>query len=324
MDSVAESDSLIPQTPPHVKQYPGLGALLGGLSGFCYACSALIVKLLHDHDTGDAVMIISWVRELVAFAGFGIAARVLRLSLFGRNKTENALLVSLGLLATIFVVTQYKAFQAIDLADANTIISSSPLFVALFSALLTFRCCSTLDAFTVITCIGGIILCVQPPIIFHPADIAVTASPGYLLALLSCVLWSLSYISSAKVKHMGVIVMNLWAASIPAIAYSAYLIATRSFHFPQSTTAMSYVFLNSFVSFVAMALLGLAVTVDDPLMVSVGRTSDLVFSFVFDVMVFGSRPSPAKVAGACMVVSGIVVPAAIRIYQNMKQNDGSE
>ncbi|CAM1327856.1 Uncharacterised protein g9610 [Pycnogonum litorale] len=297
-----------------VRQYPGLGSLLGMISGCCFALASLFGRLLKDDASP---MMITWCRGTFASIIFLTIIAIRKIRLVPETKWDVFYVIIVGGTLSFFVnIVQYQSFQMIYLSDANTLIASSPLFVAIISSIIFRRFCGILDIFSIVTCLSGVIFCIQPPMIFGQVrQVEEDYVYGCLLAVLASFLWAMIYLISQKIKHVSIDARLFWMNGIPAIVTTIYLLSTKQFVFPDNMTANVYLIGNTGISLFAMIFVTVALTYDNAFSTSIGRTSDIVVSFILDSVIFHVVASILSICGAILVLSGIIMPASIHLYR---------
>lgn len=130
-----------------------LGLFFTGLSGVCFACASLFVKL-----SGDVpICLIILARSVLQVVStFTLNRCIWKQSLKPEGKILKLLLF--GLLSFITIYGIYISFQRISLGEATVIISTCPIFVSLLDRTIFKTPVSYKTVAGGVTCIVGVVI----------------------------------------------------------------------------------------------------------------------------------------------------------------------
>lgn len=295
--------------------FPGSGALIGMLSGFFYALNGVFTKLL----TGSVQPpFISWTRSVLILVTSLIFALACQKKFWVYETKVYAWLMSAGIIGTIVNVAVYFSFQMIALSTAMTIVSTCPVFVAIFSCFTTGRRKLT-DIIFILMCLTGVTLCTQPVFIFSQSRNENIL--GQLLALAVALGWAVDTAIVKKVEKTDIITITIIDCLVCSTILSGYVFVYNKADFNVSATEAAILISNGVCSLFACTLLVLAIKVDSPLFSSIGRTAEIPISLLFDFLLFNAKLNWISIVGSVVVVMGILFSALInlRAHWNMEE-----
>ncbi|XP_031572644.1 solute carrier family 35 member G1-like [Actinia tenebrosa] len=222
-------------------------------------------------------------------------------------------LILRGFTGTSGMLTRLYAVQNMPIGDATVLMFTTPVFVAIFGRIFLKEPLQRIYIFLLIICLIGVILIARPIFIFgHPEEapeydniwlpsiVAVgSAMTTALSMILVRVLGRYSLTSSVIIFYFGLV----------GLIYSicgSYL--DRGFQFP-SCKSIDYVFAIGVgvFAYLVQAALNAALKFEKAFIVSLGRTSGIVFGFVVQVLVFSLVPSGLSFGGAALITLSNVI-----------------
>ncbi|XP_013792497.1 solute carrier family 35 member G1-like, partial [Limulus polyphemus] len=208
---------------------------------------------------------------------------------------ERWILCLRAVFGAITIGTGYYPLQLIPLADASTIIFSSPALVVIFACILLKEPCGLFQVFIVIMSLTGVILISRPSFLFGVTLTDKVSSAhrlqGSIMALCSCISAALVLVSMRKIQKTPAPVI-ICAVSIPSITFGlVYLFIVSKFSIPTCGKDGVLIIFCGLFGTCAQFFFTTALKLEDAGTVSVARTIDIVLAFVFGVSFLGQYPS---------------------------------
>ncbi|XP_063707833.1 solute carrier family 35 member G1 [Culicoides brevitarsis] len=307
---------------------PYFGVLLATLSSLFFSLCSVIVKSLTDINP----------IELAMFRFIGLLPAI-PIVLYKQEEVfpngKRILLLLRSFVGATSLICSFYAFRQMELGDASTILFSTPVFVGIFAKVFLKEPCGYFHIGTIALTILGIIFITMPKTLFGDAEVTVpeqlpslttqnsglkymfgpiTAFCGTLFAANAYVL-----LRALKGLHYSVIMTNFGLFSI---CYTLIVSCYFGFCMPKCGTDRLLILLLAIFSFAGQILLTLALQVEQAGPVSIARSSDIVFAFIWQICFFHEMPTVHSLIGA-LLVSTAVILSGLRKYV-MALPDGSE
>uniref|UniRef100_A0A7S2V0W2 EamA domain-containing protein n=1 Tax=Fibrocapsa japonica TaxID=94617 RepID=A0A7S2V0W2_9STRA len=310
-------------------QTSSLGIIIVSTSAFLFATMGLFVCMASKKFPSSQIMWVRCLIQLVVATCLSISARV---NPFGpADLSLRKLCVFRGMLGCLCNWVLYYGISRLPLADTSTLYFTQPFFTAILSPLFLGEASTSIELVCCVLGFGGVIFVVRPTFLFghHSSDSA--ASPvnnlssgdlafAYCTVLLGAVL---SGSMPVLVRKIGSAVHHytlVFYFALLGFILSTFCIA---FGFPQDGPAVTWppLFHNGHITVEYIYLLGcsLAGTVaqifynkgmqlERAQTVVLLRQLDVVFSFIYQSLVFGNGAvSPWSILGAAFVISSSAV-----------------
>lgn len=166
--SEVERERIITENEPLLKKLKGyrlragVGLALTATSGVLFALASLFVKLSNTDIPAFEIIFVRLVIQTVLVQPPAIYARV---NIFGERKMR-PYLVLFGAVNFASISAIYGAFTMLPLGDATVIISTTPIFTALFAYFFLKETWSKIEATGTFVCLTGIVLIARPTFVF--------------------------------------------------------------------------------------------------------------------------------------------------------------
>ncbi|XP_013789531.1 solute carrier family 35 member G1-like [Limulus polyphemus] len=285
---------------------PGLGFMCSLGSGVFVAICSLMFKLLPSINPLE-ILVFNSVFQTAIFASVIIKTRE---PLFG-VQGERCFLLLRAIIGAVSATLIYSAFQLIPLADASTIAFSAPVFVNVFACVLLGESCDGFHVVTVLTTVTGVFLISKPPFLFRDEqDSDVSTSDrisGSCMALGGCLGMALVFVVMRKLKRTSYSSINIVFSSSIVILDSVVLTVINEWSFPHCGEDGWFIIVSVISFTVASFLQTAALKLEEAGLVSIGRTINVVLSFIFQVMLLEERVGWTSVLGAVLVCSSVGV-----------------
>lgn len=284
---------------------PHIGLTMAVVSSFFFSLCSLIVHSVSsvnplEHSTMRFMGVLLPAASLVIYNRENpTGCRGTRLMLFLR-----------GVLGSAGLMFQFYAFQHMPLADASVLIFSSPVFVTIFARIFLKEPCGVTQVTTIIVTVVGVVLISRPPFLFGGQDVQSYSMEnliGAMSALSGTICSANVYILIRKLKSLHYAVIMTTFATIGIVMSHTGSLVFGNLCLPCSFKERLYLLLLGVFSFCGQVLLTKALQYEQAGPVSICRTADIVFAFVWQVAFLGQVPSSYSIVGAIMVTCSVLV-----------------
>ena len=285
-----------------------IGILLAAISCFFFATSALIVKISSLHPM-----------ELLAVRGTiqGILVSPIVVSTgnsFLGPRGTRSLLLSRAVLGAVALVMGFASIHLIPLADAATVIFTSPVFVSIFACLCLGEVCSWFDVSMIAMTLVGVLLVSKPSFSFISTG-TWTGIVGTICGLIAAMLTALAFIVLRQLKQVHYSVVVFWFSTVLAMFGAVLTVALDGFTFPTSLASILECIGIGFCGFMGQILLTKALQSENALPIAVTRTFDIVLAFFYQITLLHDTPDWYSYLGSVLVVSCVLLTAFHRWYK---------
>ena len=217
-------------------------------------------------------------------------------------------LVLRGVFGTIALLLQFYAFKHLPLGDASVVIFSSPVFVVIFARVFLKESCSIVHVVLIAFTMIGVILVIQPPIIFNMSlnNYAASEWKGVAAAFVSTLVASNVYILLRLIKSIHFLT-SLFNFSIVALIIILPIVffSNAGLHVFKEDEKLMVIAL-AFLSFFGQVFKTKALQLENAGPIAIARTSDVIFSFIWQYLFFGQHPSYLTLIGAVIIISCVM------------------
>ncbi|XP_047473925.1 solute carrier family 35 member G1-like [Penaeus chinensis] len=278
---------------------PHVGLFMAVLSSLFFSLCSLIVKVLADVSP----------MELAVFRFVGILLPTLPLLIrrgdppFPRGR--RLMLMLRGLVGATSLMLQFYAFRHMPLADASVIVFSVPVFVAVFARVFLGEPCGLFHGVVILLTLAGVILIARPPLLFGSLSDAYTTENwwGAAAAISGTVVAANVYVILRVLKglHFSVIMTNFALVALVLTPLVSWFIGDGCV--PRCGNERYLILAIGIFSFGGQILLTKALQLEQAGPVSIARTADVVFAFIWQAIFFQEFPDSLSLMGALLVTS---------------------
>lgn len=237
---------------------------------------------------------------------------------------ERVALFSRAIFGFFNVSMGFAAFTLIPLADATTIISAAPIFVSIFAPCILGEECGLSQVIVIIMTIAGVFLASQPTFLFphdHTGDL-VAISPndrlfGSFLSSISCITAAFCFISMRGMQRTPcMVVMNMYQFFTMICCCLTLVVMHFTGLLPNGIGLPSSLYDYGCMVLAAVAVVGVqcfltvSFKLEEANIVSLVRTSDILFAFLLQIIFLGSGEiNSLSIIGAVVVSLGVMSSA---------------
>lgn len=198
-----------------------------------------------------------------------------------------------------------------DLGDSTVIIFSTPIFVAIFSRIFLGERCGVFNFITIGITVVGIIFVAKPPSLFDDDNVddpAQKSYANYFLAVIAA-LFSAIFTANAMILirmlrelHHSVVICNfgIFASALTFVL----LVLTGGWCMPKCENRWLVLTLAVF-SFLGQILLTISLRIEEAGIVSISRSTTIVFAFIWQIILFNQIPCFSSIFGALLIVFAV-------------------
>lgn len=192
---------------------------------------------------------------------------------------------------------------------SSVIIFSTPVFVAIFSRVFLGEPCGLFNIFTIALTLLGIVFIVKPPSLFGEENSRDDAEKsdyfwGPIAAIASAVFTANAMILIRVLRdlHHSVVICNfgLFACGFTFLV----LLTTNGFCLPSCENRFLVLVLGIF-SFLGQILLTISLRLEEAGVISITRSTTIVFAFIWQVIFFNQIPCFYSIFGALLIVGSV-------------------
>ncbi|XP_069316492.1 solute carrier family 35 member G1 isoform X1 [Eulemur rufifrons] len=298
---------------------PGLGLLYTLLSAFLFSLTSLFVKKVQDVHAVEISAFRCVFQMLIV-----IPCLIYRKTGFIGPKGQRIFLILRGVLGSTAMILIYYAFQTMPLADATVITFSSPVFTSIFAWIFLKEKYSPWDAFFTLCSITGVILIVRPPFLFGSSSSGMEEGysvhlKGTFAAIGHAVFAGMTLVILRKMGKSVDYFLSIWYYVIIGLVGSTIaLFILGEWSLPYCGLDRLYLILIGGLGLSAQVFLTKGLQIEKAGPVAVMRTMDVVFAFIFQIIIFNDVPSWWTVGGAICLVASSIGAAIHRWYDSSK------
>jgi drug/metabolite transporter (DMT)-like permease len=263
------------------------------------------------------------VLELAIFRFFSIFVGSLPICLYHKQTIfpdgKRILLIMRSLTGCFGLILSFYAFRHMPLSDASAIIFSMPVFVAIFARVFLKEPCGLFHLVTIILTLIGVVLIAKPSVLFGNDTIS-SSNKGSLfedenksygiygpLAAISSTIFSANVIillRALRSVHYSVIMVNFGFFSTLFTFFVIFY--SNGFCMPPCQDRF-LILLIALFSFGGQILLTLSLNLEDSGPVSLARSSDIVFAFIWQIMFFNDPFNFFSLLGSFLVCTSVII-----------------
>ncbi|CAG7834662.1 unnamed protein product [Allacma fusca] len=300
------------------------GFLFTLLSSLCFSITALLVKLLKDYDPINVAL---W-----RFQGAFLPA--IPLLLFWRyseswdrrnEKVEKEeedskevfcgwlkfkvaiLLLTRSILTCNALLLHFYSLKYLELGDALVISSSTPVFTYFFAHYMLDEPCGIVPIVTSVTTLLGVVVIIRPPHLTGKEDFDFDTLVGAGLALGCTLLATISFVVLRYLRRVHYSVTTFAFGSWGTVENLVLAVAFGVFSLPRGTYDWLLASALASLTFFGQIAIIMALKCEQTGPVSLVRTCDVIFGFLWQIVFWQVVPDMYSLVGASIIVLGVVL-----------------
>jgi len=298
---------------------PLLGLFLTFLSASLFGLCNVIVKQVKNVDP----FTIGFYR----FIGIGLPASSILIyraeDPFPRGK--RLLLVVRSIFGASNLLIHFYGLKHMPMADANMISAASPVWVVIFARVFLKEPLKPFDIINVFMTLLGIVFIIRPPFIFGYDPLFELNNQYYIAGTIvffgSVLFQSNVYIMLRMLKGIHFSVTLSVFGLVGMLESAVFMFALGDSCIPACGEDRLMMVGVGLLSFLAQILLTVSLQVEEAGKVSIMRKSgDILFAFLFQILIFNEIPGRWSIIGACIVSSTVLISSAKKIVDNLPED----
>ncbi|EDO48901.1 predicted protein [Nematostella vectensis] len=277
-----------------------IGLAFAILASFSGSVMALFVKLTISMPSYEVV----WFRSVVV--GVFLLPYVIyhRITLFSNPKWSYKFLLARSALGAAGVLLKYYSFKNLSVSDATVLSFTTPIFAALFGYILLKESLHWMDGLAAMFSLGGVILTARPSFIFGSTtgqDIGEVWMP-VCASLAGAIVAALAFIFVRKLGKFEVIVIVLYLNAAMFTTSTIGGLMDGKWSLPMCETNENwYLLLLGIAAIFLQVFMTKALALEKAVIVTLVRTSDILFAFIWQMSFFSVKPSWYSIGGGILV-----------------------
>ncbi|GMH34448.1 hypothetical protein BSKO_02282 [Bryopsis sp. KO-2023] len=288
------------------------GFFLVSLSAFTFSSQLVFLKKVEDKLPEMEIL---WARGVFVCLTILLAKAIFKSNVSPLGKRENmSLLAMQGLFGVVQLVAGWGSIMYVPIAECLAIIFSNSIITASLAAILGLDKWSRITPVAVVLSVVGVLLVTRPSAIFSKYALVWDSDRilGLSLAAGSTICFSGIYLISRKLNNReGGVTQLFWQALVLTIVSPISLamgvpskpVFRFTFH------ELAFLLIVVLLGALAWFLLYRSVQLTSATVGSVMGSTQLMWSFLFDMLFFGQSFSVFSVAGSLCVVGAAAVIA---------------
>jgi len=256
---------------------------------------------------------------------------------FGDSVAVQKLVVARGIVGGTGFLLYYYTMTVLPLGDAITLLSLSPIITVLGGRVFLDEAVTCIQILASVSCVVGSFLMARPSILFgdnnasedsQNAAATYYSSTGYVSGLLGSCCASAVLILIRKTGKKGVHVLQLlfswcffgflFSTTIGMLRIGDSFVAIRSL---SSVRSWGYVLGVCFFGSVAHLLMNYSARYAPAGLASITRSATIVWSYIFEILVFDEYPRRMTLLGVGLIVSSLLGIAVEKQRKQQQEQD---
>ncbi|MEE6485642.1 hypothetical protein FKM82_014360 [Ascaphus truei] len=240
-------------------------------------------------------------------------------------KGQRIFLVLRGFFGSSAMILMYYAVQSMPLADATVITFSSPAFTCIFACIFLKEKCTVWDIIFMFFTITGVVLIARPTFLFGSHNEGIEDYTNHMkgtIAAVGCAVGAaLTMVILRKMGKSVHYLLSIWYYAIVGLIECVIaLFALGEWSLPPCGLDRWLLIFIGFFGLAGQAFLVKALQIEKAGPVSIMRTMDVVFAFIFQALFLSHTPTWWTVGGALCVIASTAGTAIRKWYVSAQKN----
>jgi len=301
------------------------GIILAITAALQFSLSALIIKVLNYHPFNLGVwrFLIMMIIPLpfIAHAVFLKKQKIFHNLYAAKNCSSTLFFLTVqAAVGSNSLVLLFYALQRLNVADTLVISTSAPVFVTILAFLLLGEKTGVFPIFMAFLTLCGVTVIAKPPIITGASTYDQNLMFGAILSFGSMTCLASCYIIIRYIRTVHHALVN-FCFSVWGFVESVIMAQVLGvLCYPQSLLEVGLIFATAFLAFFAQTCLTLALKYEEAGPVSLVRTTEILFAFMWQFLLLGVVPDIFSILGAFLVIMAVILTAAKKIIANLPED----
>ncbi|XP_076314846.1 solute carrier family 35 member G1-like [Tachypleus tridentatus] len=287
------------------KTVPGIGIILGMISGFMFSLAILNLKLVSEISSAQFLV----TQALIQWGIYNVFIIYSKANYIG-EKRERTILFFRALFGGIVKALMIYCFHWLPLADASTIDSSSPMFISLLANLVLREPCGAYNVFVLMLTMTGIILIIKPTFIvgtFQDILDVDNRFKGIIFGFSACLLKACCYTMARKLQKTPPQVVAAIMSTFSLVVGTFLLFLFEEIQISSCGKSSILVVSSGICMTLCELLTTIALQVENARPVSVAQTVNIITAFLFDILILNTIPTWYSIFGAVLIFVGVLL-----------------
>ncbi|CAL8125840.1 unnamed protein product [Orchesella dallaii] len=212
----------------------------------------------------------------------------------------------LGILGCASTFLRCIALQYISVGDSTVVFSSYTVVVTILAHFCLNEKCGVMSVIFAVTTAVGVIIISRPPILSGKTEVNVAFLEITMIALAGLMCTAVYLILMRKIRktHFALMMIVGGAFGMFGCGISAYLLGLLKI--PDNETDVILIIVLSLLTFLGQAFFVLAVKYEKAGPLSIARTSESIFAFLWQFLFLGVVPDMISVIGCILVMVAVL------------------
>ena len=299
-----------------------LGLLSMALSAIFFSLMSVLVKV---SGTDFPVMQIVFSRSLIQMIAAAIYCICMRMNPFGPCQ-KRKLLFFRGLAGSVSLAIYFFVLVNMPLGDGITLFFVNPAFTAVAASIFLNEPFTWMDLSSVIICLAGVAFVSRPQFLFGSSEL----NPHYplpvwiptSLALFSALISALAYCIVRAVGKSVHFMIHVFYFGFISTLFSGFMLYSGLCDDPLPIFSWTIdqwmcIFGVGAFAFMAQCCLNYGLQLSNAGPATLMRNLDVVFAFLFGLLIFDEKLNFFSVLGASMIVGGTAFVVLVKWYQTL-------
>ncbi|KAI8644456.1 hypothetical protein BD408DRAFT_340440 [Parasitella parasitica] len=278
------------------------GLFLLTLSSFLFACVSVIVKWLGDENYPSVQIVLG--RACIQLPLGGIGCCVVGVNPFGKKGARRWLFYR-ALASSIALLLYFYSLIKLTLIDATVIFFLGPLFKVMIGCVVMNDSFSVSDAFYSILCSVGFLCIVKPRFLFYEMQEHDYYGRSFAIScsVAAALMSAMAYITMRKVGQQHVMVHVVYFGLVSTLlCIPILLLKLQPIVVPQNEDVVFFISVGG-LAFLGQYFINTGLKMAPIGLVTLLRSTDVVFAFLFGVIIFHELPGFYTLLGTLIVVT---------------------
>ncbi|XP_002733472.1 solute carrier family 35 member G1-like [Saccoglossus kowalevskii] len=245
------------------------------------------------------------------------------ISFRGENAYQYRWLISRGVTGCLSVTCVFIAVHLMPVGDAVVIFFTNPIYTAFLSCMCLKESIKVIDFLLALISVIGVMVILKPQFLFSGSSQNTTLTEvessesllGALFAFFGALFAAMVFVSSRKLgKKVSYLTIIFYYSVCGIITTSTLLFILDKYSLPQTPHDWFFIVFVGLCGVGGQILLTKALQYEKAVYVSIIRTMDIVFAYIFQYLWYGSKPDWVAMLGAILVTISSVGIALKRWY----------
>ncbi|KAL4449994.1 hypothetical protein ABPG74_015113 [Tetrahymena malaccensis] len=275
-------------------------------SSIFYVSVGMAIKKLRDVPPCE----ILFFRSIICFFANLALLKVSNTPTYATTNKLHFMIMFRILFGTLAHFCYYQAISMMNLSDAMAIFLTTPIVTTLLASVILKESLQKQIIVSILVSFAGILLIVKPPFLMEAIGLSESAAELSVAGLIICAVFALfESLTNLVIKSIGKQISVLAVIQyvyIAGILFNSTLMVIRDEFNPNVYTVekFGWIFTLSILNFLAQLIYNRALQLGKTSEVVPITYSQVVMSFLVDIVVFSKEISLLSVVGAFMIIGG--------------------